>query len=85
LLNAEFQGDEKNPDNLTILTVSTNSQHKKFDNTIKAADENLKGLYTYLNKNLIDVSQTNFGIQVSISVSDNKSEKTIQIIVSPIQ
>ncbi|WP_028608950.1 hypothetical protein [Paenibacillus harenae] len=72
LLNADFFGDGKTSANLTILTSSANTSMTAFDNPIKNAVMTLKKLYEGLSSALVDISSINYGIDVSIKVSDEK-------------
>ena len=68
LLNEQFGGDGQNANNLTILSATGNSNHKKFDEPVKIALMDLRKAYEILWKDGIDPQKINLGIRVSVAV-----------------
>ena len=72
LLNADFFGNGEDSSNLTILTPSANTSMTAFDNPIKSAVAELERLYLLLSHNRVEISQIEYGITVTITVSAGK-------------
>ncbi|MFH8974264.1 DUF4157 domain-containing protein [Streptomyces sp. NPDC017890] len=72
LLNAEFGGTGRHAANLTILTPTANRLHQSFDNPVKSAVRRLRRVYELMADMYLPVNELDYGISVSVSVSQTK-------------
>lgn len=74
ILNADYGGDGKRGDNLTILTASANSSNKRFDQGVKRAVDQLHKVYSAFREAHVDQSlfeEWGYGIEIEVEVDQH--------------
>ncbi len=72
ILNQDFGGIGNAVENLTILSASGNSSHRRFDNNVKYAREFLLKLYQEMHEADVNLAEVQLGIAISIEVSSTR-------------
>lgn len=85
LLNAQFGGDGKNANNLTILSATGNSNHKAFDEPIKRALTVLKEAFKTMWEDGINIQTIEIGIEVIVKVNTDQPWQGERIIFNGLE